>query len=55
MATNDEADEQQRADAFQYFKSFLPVDIPWEQGDLNKECGAPLPCESYPFGCLEPD
>ncbi len=55
IATNDDAIEQQRAEAFQYFKSFLPVDIPWEDGDPNKECGAPLPSENYPFGCLEPD
>ncbi len=48
-----EADEQQHANAFQYFKSFIPVDIPWVEGDPSEEWGAPLPCETYPFGCLE--
>ena len=55
IVSEDEADEQQRAKAFQYFKTFIPVDIPREDGDPNKECGAPLPCENFPFGCLEPD
>ena len=55
IVSEEEPKEEERADAFHYFKSFLPVDIPWEEGDPNKECGAPLPCENYPFGCLEPE
>ena len=51
--SEEDADEQQHENAFQYFKSFIPVDIPMEEGDPNKECGAPLPCENYPFGCLD--
>ena len=55
IGSEEDAEEQERWDAFQYFTSFLPVDIPWEEGDPTKECGAPLPCENYPFGCLEPE